>query len=150
MAAQPEDTLFISEVIYAEIRFGIEQQADPQRRAELRAWLDQSLRPFFAGRALAVTEDVVLRWRLLLDAGGKRGHTFGQIDLLLAATAAEADLVVVSRDRIHFIAAGVPILDPWAGCYVNAAGDEEIVTGLGAGSLLSRLGRGVRGMGREP
>lgn len=143
VSGQPQDFLFISEVVFAEIRFGIEEQASPQRRAELRAWLDQSLRPFFAGRALAVTEDVVLRWRLLLDAGRRRGHTFGQVDLLLAATAAEADLVVVSRDTAHFVAAAVPTLDPWTGRYANAAGGETTVAGLDSRDLLGRLPRGV-------
>lgn len=113
VAAQPEDRLFVSKVTFAEIRFGIEQLADPERRAALSAWLDTTLRPMFVGRALAVTEDVILRWRLMVEAGRKRGHTFGQPDLFIAATAAEAGLVVVTRDTAHFAAAQVAVLNPW-------------------------------------
>jgi hypothetical protein len=46
--------------------------------------------------------------------GQKRGHTFGQPDLFIAAIAALQDLVVVSRDVSGFVEAGVPVFDPWA------------------------------------
>ncbi|MBV1694063.1 MAG: PIN domain-containing protein [Hyphomicrobiales bacterium] len=113
VAAQPGDAVFTSDVMFAEVRFGIEQIAEPARRADLVQWLDRTLRPLFAGRIVAVTEEVLLRWRLLLEAGRKRGHTFSEPDLLVAAMAASADLIVVSRDVSEFIAAGVPVFDPW-------------------------------------
>lgn len=46
--------------------------------------------------------------------GQKRGHTFGQPDLFIAAIAALQDLVVVSRDISEFVEANVVVLDPWA------------------------------------
>ena len=46
--------------------------------------------------------------------GQKRGHTFGQPDLFIAAIAALQDLVVVSHDVSEFIEAGVLVFDPWA------------------------------------
>jgi predicted nucleic acid-binding protein len=50
----------------------------------------------------------------LLDTNGRKaGHTFSQPDLLIAATAVHHGLTVVSRDRIHFDRAGVPVLNPW-------------------------------------
>ncbi len=115
VAAQPEDQLFLSEVTLAEIRFGIEQLSDPERRAALSAWLNTTLRPLFVRRILPLTEDVILRWRLMVEAGRRRGHTFGQPDLFIAATAAEAGLTVVTRDTIDFEAAGVPVFNPWTG-----------------------------------
>ncbi len=57
-ARQPLNQLFISVVNIAEIRFGIELQEDPARRAELNDWLTRVLRPTFAGRILPVTEDI--------------------------------------------------------------------------------------------
>jgi toxin FitB len=35
----------------------------------------------FSGRVLAMTEDVVVRWKTMIVDGRKRGHTFGQPDL---------------------------------------------------------------------
>ena len=55
ISAQPLDSLFVSEVTFAEIRFGIELVPEPTRRAELRQWLDHRLRPMFMHRVLAVT-----------------------------------------------------------------------------------------------
>ena len=54
---QPLSDLYISVVNIAEIRFGIELQQDPARRAELNEWLMLTLRPAFAGRKLPGTED---------------------------------------------------------------------------------------------
>jgi predicted nucleic acid-binding protein len=112
--AQSGDVLYSSDVIFAEIRFGIEQMDDPERRADLARWLDRTLRPLFAGRVLSVTEDVLLRWRLMLEGGRRKGQTFSDPDLLIAALAAQAGLIVVSRDTRPFAAAGVPAFDPWA------------------------------------
>jgi toxin FitB len=113
VAGQPGDVLFTSDVTFAEVRFGIEQVTDAARRADLVHWLDRTLRPLFGGRVLSVTEDALLRWRLMLENGRKSGHTFSEPDLLIAALAALADLIVVSRDTSEFIAAGVPVFDPW-------------------------------------
>lgn len=43
--SQPLNQIYISVVNIAEIRFGIELQDDPARRAELNDWLTLTLRP---------------------------------------------------------------------------------------------------------
>jgi toxin FitB len=111
--AQPLSELYISVVNIAEIRFGIELQREPVRRAQLNDWLALKLRPAFAGRILPVTEEILLKWRLLLEDGRKAGHTYSHPDLLLAATALEHGLTIVTRDRKDFDMARVPVLDPW-------------------------------------
>ncbi len=45
---EPLHELYISVLSIAEIRFGIELQEDPARRAELNEWLTLKLRPTFA------------------------------------------------------------------------------------------------------
>lgn len=111
--AQPLNDLYISVVNLAEIRFGIELQQDPARRAQLNEWLTLKLRPAFAGRILPVTEDILLEWRLLLEDGRKAGHTYSHPDLLLAATALQRGLTIVTRDRKDFDMARVPVFNPW-------------------------------------
>lgn len=111
--AQPGDLLFVSEITFGEIRYGIEQLDDPSRRTDYHLWLDRVVRPLFAGRTLAITEDVIVRWKMMAMAGQRRGHTFGQPDLFIAAIAALEDLVVVTRDTSQFVAASVPVFDPW-------------------------------------
>jgi predicted nucleic acid-binding protein len=69
VASQPLDQLFVSEVSLAEIRFGIELLGEPTRRAELYDWLSRTVRPMFEQRVLPITEDIMLKWRLLV--GGR-------------------------------------------------------------------------------
>jgi predicted nucleic acid-binding protein len=107
------DQLYISVVTLAEIRFGIELVAEPNRRAELNEWLTHKVRPMFDGRVLQITEDIMLKWRLLVEEGRKTGHTFSQPDLMIAATAIHHGLTVVTRDRSEFDKAQAPVVNPW-------------------------------------
>lgn len=111
--AQPLERLYVSSVSFAEIRFGIERVADTGRRAALSDWLTHKVRPMFEQRVLAVTEDVMFKWRLLVEEGRKAGHTFSQPDLIIAATALQHGLTVVSRDDSEYVRAGATVYNPW-------------------------------------
>lgn len=112
--AQSLNSCYISVVTLAEIRFGIEQiPGPPERQADLQAWLASAVRPMFAGRVLPISEDVMLRWRSLVEEGRHMRHTFSQPDLIIAATALHHGMTVVSRDAGGFARTGVSLLDPW-------------------------------------
>jgi len=113
VAAQPLDQLYISVVTLAEIRFGIELVSEPSRRVALSDWLTQRVRPMFYQRVLPITEDVMLKWRLLVEEGRKVGHTFSQPDLIIAASAVHYGHTVVSRDRSEYEKARAPVMSPW-------------------------------------
>jgi toxin FitB len=113
VAAQPLENLFVSTVTMAEIRFGIELQRDGSLRATLQAWLTHKVRPMFEQRILPVSEDVIFKWRLLVEDGRKTGHTFSQPDLFIAAIAMHHGLTVVTRDVSSYAKARVPLLNPW-------------------------------------
>ena len=113
IAAQPLESLYVSSVSFAEIRFGIELVADVNRRAALYEWLTHKVRPMFEQRVLEVTEDIMFKWRLLVEDGRKIGHTFSQPDLIIAATALHHGLTVVSRDESDHSRAGAPVFNPW-------------------------------------
>ncbi|WP_447725691.1 PIN domain-containing protein [Sphingomonas koreensis] len=141
VGAQAEDHLFISDVTLAKIRFGIELLPDAERRASLSAWLDHSMRPLFSGRTLAITEDTIVIWRLKVEAGRQRGHTFGQPDLFVAVQAEENDLIAVTRDVTHFTEASVAVLDPWTGEFTSTGGRLHEVRSVPAPDLLPELTR---------
>lgn len=107
------EALHISPVTLAEISFGIELVSDASHRAELATWLTHKVRPIFEHRVLPISEDVMLTWRLFVEEGRKAGHTFSQPDLIIAATAAQYGLTVVTRDVSEFQHAKVPFLNPW-------------------------------------
>ena len=113
VAGQPLEALFVSAVTFAEVRFGIDTVGDPIRRAELHDWLMHKVRPMFDQRVLEVSEDVMFKWRLLVEDGRKAGHTFSQPDLIIAATALHHGLVVVTRDTGDYMLARVRVLNPW-------------------------------------
>jgi toxin FitB len=113
VAAQSLDSMFVSTVTLAEIRFGIELVADANRRSELQEWLTHKVRPMFEQRILPVTEDIMFKWRLLVEEGRKIGHTFSQPDLIIAATGLQHGLTVVTRDTTDYARTRIPLMNPW-------------------------------------
>ena len=113
VSAQPLERLFVSSVTFAEIRFGIERIEDLHKRCALTDWLNLELRPMFENRALPVSEDVMFKWRLLVEDGRKMGHTFPQPDLIIAATALHHGLVIASRDEGGYAKTGAAFVNPW-------------------------------------
>jgi predicted nucleic acid-binding protein len=104
---RPAD-LYLSVVTIGEVEKGIAKQRrlDSAFAARLAAWLDTVL-AHYAGRILPVDIAVARRWGQLADAHGHAGA-----DLLIAATALEHGLAVVTRNVRHFAGTGVLLLDP--------------------------------------
>ena len=113
VAGQALESLHISVVTLAEIRFGIEVLPDVTRRSDLNSWLTHQVRPMFGQRMLPISEEVMLQWRLMVEEGRKIGHTFSQPDLIIAATAQHHGLTVASRDTSDYAKARVPVFNPW-------------------------------------
>lgn len=113
VAEKSAPELFVSTVTFAEIRFGIGQLSDPTRRHQLSQWLDSELRLWFRERVIEIDETVILRWREMVEVGRKRGHTFSQPDLFIAAAADIYGLCVATRNVSDFAAASVAVVDPW-------------------------------------
>ena len=95
------------------------------------------------GMVLVITEDVIVRWKAIVVEGQKRGHTFGQPDLFIAAIAALEDLVVVTRDTAEFVAAGVPAFDPWSSI-LHAYGKATPITAPASAEAVAEVILGMR------
>jgi predicted nucleic acid-binding protein len=113
IAKQPLETLYVCTVTIAEIRFGIELLPDANLRTQLNEWLLHRVRPMFEQRVLPVSEDVLFKWRLLVEDGRKPGHTYSQPDLFIAATALHHGLTIVSRDAGDYRRTSVELFNPW-------------------------------------
>ena len=114
VSSQALEQLYISTVTLAEIRFGIELVDDITKRTDLNDWLAHTVRPMFVQRVLPITEDIMFKWRLLVEVGRKSGHTFSQPDLIIAATAIHHGFTIVSRDRSEYDRARASVFDPWS------------------------------------
>ena len=103
------EELYISVLTLGELRRGVERvrRRDPATADVLENWLGRTSIEF-GDRIIAVDENIADRW-------GRLGtpDPVPAVDGLIAATALERDLVVVSRDRKHFSRIGVPHLNPF-------------------------------------
>jgi predicted nucleic acid-binding protein len=106
----PARQLYLSVLSLGEIRRGVERLTDGERRQRLHSWLEQDLPLFFSGRLLAVDEAVAHRWGHLL---AQMGRPLPVIGSLLAATALEHGLVLITRNLKDVADLPVEVLNPW-------------------------------------
>ncbi len=111
ISARQDDELFISVVTLGEIEKGVEKQRAraPQFATELAVWLEELIR-LYADRILAVTPAIARTWGRLAARIGNDGA-----DLLIAATALENALTVVTRNSGDFAPTGVNVFNPFDG-----------------------------------
>lgn len=110
IAQQRHEDCFLSVVSIGEIERGLVQQrrVDAAFSRQLASWLDQLLRSY-GDRLLPVDVGIARRWGRLSAELVHDGS-----DLLIAATALEHGLTVVTRNLRHFTSTGVPTLNPWS------------------------------------
>ena len=107
---RPRQSLHLSVLSLGEIRKGIESVADAAFRQTLTDWLETDLPTYFVGRLLSIDAPVADRWGRVQATAGR---TLPVIDGLLAATALQHDLTLVTRNVKDFAGLGVPLIDPW-------------------------------------
>jgi predicted nucleic acid-binding protein len=71
------------------------------------------LRPWFSGRILPVTDSIAERWGVLSSEQKLKGRPLSMADGLIAATALEYGLTMVTRNRKDFTGLGLVVLNPW-------------------------------------
>lgn len=111
-ADRPRQALYLSVLTLGEIRKGIERLGDGPRQQQLLDWLEVELPNYFLGRVLAVDAHTADRWGRLL---GSAGRPLPAVDSLLAATALQHDLTLVTRNTADFAGLGVRLINPWEG-----------------------------------
>jgi len=104
-----DDQLFLSALVVGEIRRGIEtsRRRAPDKAAALARWLDD-LRSGFAGRVLAVSDDVAETWGRMNAI-----RTVPVVDGLLAATAKVHGLALVTRNVADGSGLGAELINPF-------------------------------------
>lgn len=79
---------------------------------QLEQWFDELLISFEA-RLLPITNAIGSRWALLSAQAQRPGITLANFDGLIAATALQHDLALVTRNVKDFADLGVAIANPW-------------------------------------
>jgi predicted nucleic acid-binding protein len=109
--AHEEQLFHLSVLTLGEIRRGIVQLPPSRRRTDLAAWLSGDLLTRFAGRILQIDQEVADRWGHL---AGAKGATMPVMDGLLAATALQHNLTLVTRNTKDMTRTGVGLFNPWS------------------------------------
>jgi len=113
LEAADSGSLYASVLTLAEVRFGVELLPPGKRRTELEEWIDRDLPAWFGDRVLPVDRPIADRWGVLRAQAQRKGRPISVVDGLLAATALERGLTMVSRNVGDFFAVGLAVVNPW-------------------------------------
>lgn len=110
---QAIETLYLSTITLAELRFGIAALPEGKRRDALQFGLEQRVLPLFDGRVLPFDEAASHSYARLRARARALGQAIAPVDGYIAAIAATHDLIVATRDSPPFKAAGLLVINPW-------------------------------------
>jgi tRNA(fMet)-specific endonuclease VapC len=105
---------WISCLTLGEISKGVLRLAESRRKRKLENWIAHDLADRFRDRVLPVDQAVALRWATLLGDMEARGRALPVIDSLIAATALQHGLKLVTRNVADFAGTGVTLVNPWS------------------------------------
>lgn len=106
----PDNLLYISVLTLGELRKGVEKITDIKRRERVLIWLEQELPAWFDSRVLPIDAAIADTW-------GRLNATINRplpvIDSLLAATALQHHLRLVTRNHKDFDFPSLNVINPW-------------------------------------
>jgi predicted nucleic acid-binding protein len=111
--AQAIETLYLSAVTVAELRYGLATMPEGKRRTIYQERLEHEVLPAFAGRVLAFDLDTSKTYADLMARARAGGKAIAKADGYIAATAAAHGLMVATRDTRPFEAGGLEVINPW-------------------------------------
>lgn len=111
--AQIIETLYLSTISLAELRFGIAVLPEGKRRDTLHSSFEQRVLPLFAGRILSFDDPASRAYGTLRARARSAGQAIAPTDGYIAAIAATHGFAVATRDTSPFGAAGLTVINPW-------------------------------------
>jgi predicted nucleic acid-binding protein len=106
----PDESLYISVLTLGEIRKGIEKISDKSKREKLRIWLEHEIPNWFGTHILSIDIKIADRWGKMLS---QLNQPAAAIDSLIAATALQHDLSLVTRNVTDFNFPTLDVINPW-------------------------------------
>ena len=107
-----ERLLYLSSVTLGELRYRIYVLPVGKRRNELLTWYSR-LCLCYRGHIVVPTQEICEQWGVLRALRQKVGKPLGMADGLIAATALNAGMALVTRNTTDFEGLGVDLINPW-------------------------------------
>ncbi|MFY9903976.1 MAG: type II toxin-antitoxin system VapC family toxin [Terriglobales bacterium] len=112
--ATEENLLCLSVLTFGEIRKEIAALPDgSSRRVSLETWLDHEISLRFAGRILAIDQAITDRSGAITARALATKSPLPVVDGLLAATALQHNLTLVTRNTRDMAISGASVFNPW-------------------------------------
>jgi predicted nucleic acid-binding protein len=111
--AQVIESLYLSTISLAELRFGIAALPAGRRKETLYSSLEQRVLPLFVGRILSFDEAASQCYAALRAGARAAGQAIAPSDGYIAAIAKKHEFAVATRDTSPFEAAGLTVINPW-------------------------------------
>jgi toxin FitB len=107
------ETLYLTTVNLAELLLGVELMPFGMRRSRLEARIGEVINAFGEARTLPFDAQAARFFAVLVARARGAGHVIAVADGQIAAIAAVRGFSVATRDTAPFIAAGIPVINPW-------------------------------------
>lgn len=107
------ETLYLTTITLAELRFGVASLPAGRRRDRLGARIEDEVIGAFTGRILAFDEPASVAYATLRTRARDQGLALGAADAYIAGIVAAHGFAIATRDRAPFEAAGVAVIDPF-------------------------------------
>ncbi len=110
---QIAESLYLTSISLSELLLGVEVLPDGKRKAGLAAALGELLTTLFGARVLPFDQHAATMYAGRVSRARAAGHAISMADGQIAAIAAVHGFTVATRDTGPFVAAGVPVVNPW-------------------------------------
>lgn len=107
------ETLFLTTISLAELRYGVAALPDGRRKDGLGAALEDRIIALFGPRVLAFDAAAADAYAVIRARAKSAGKAIAAADGYIAATAAAHGFAIATRDTGPFEAAGLPVINPW-------------------------------------
>lgn len=113
LSARRLETLFLSSLVVAEIRYGLARLPEGARRSGLNELFERFLAEGFADRVLPFDEGCAARYARARAAREAVGRPVALADALIAGTALAHGATLATRNVSDFEGFGLSLVNPW-------------------------------------